>query len=76
MGVQVIEIASPETPVQVLVLYGASDVFIETFWFAGLSVFLTYPLIQQRFLSVSHWIDRVCGAALAGLGIKMALSKL
>ena len=50
MGVQVIATASPETPVQVLVLYGASDVFIETFWFAGLSVFLTYPLIQQRFL--------------------------
>ena len=67
---------TPETPVQVLVLYGASDVFIETFWFAGLSVFLTYPLIQQRFLAFSHWIDRVCGAALAGLGIKMALSKL
>jgi RhtB (resistance to homoserine/threonine) family protein len=67
---------TPETPLAIMILYGFTDVAIETVWFTLLSVFLTHPPIRARFIAISHWIERICGGLLIALGVKLALSKL
>jgi len=65
----------PETPFSVLALYGGTSVSIEFLWFAGVSIVLTHARIRAVFLSFMHWVERICGGLMLGLGIKLALSK-
>lgn len=60
----------------VLFLYGATSVAIEITWFVLLTLFLTDVRVRNRFLSVSHWVERICGGFLLALGIRLALSKI
>lgn len=60
----------------VLFLYGATSVAIEITWFVLLTLFLTDIRVRNRFLSVSHWVERICGGFLLALGIRLALSKI
>lgn len=65
-------LVSPTTPLLVQVFYGAF-IQISTFvWFAMVATFLTNHSIQGRFLGIKHWIERVCGALLVALGVKLA----
>lgn len=43
-------------------------------WFSLVAYFLTRQPIRQQFIRCGHWFDRVMGALLVGLGIKVALS--
>lgn len=64
------------TPLPVLFLYGATSVSIEIGWFVLLTLFLTDVRVRNRFLSVSHWVERICGGFLLALGVRLALSKI
>jgi RhtB (resistance to homoserine/threonine) family protein len=64
------------TSMPVLFLYGATSVIIEITWFVLLTLFLTDVRVRNRFLSVSHWIERICGGFLLLLGIRLSLSKM
>lgn len=66
----------PGSPVEILVLYGATSIFIEMAWFSGLSVVLTTPKVKAVFVSIGHWIERACGGLLVLLGVRLALSKM
>lgn len=65
-----------ETPGFMLVSYGMTSILVEMGWFSMVAVILTNPLIKQRFMGVSHWIERVCGGLMIALGVRLALSKL
>ena len=65
----------PDMSLETLILYGITPAIIEAGWFACLTIFLTNPKIQKTFLSFSHWIERLCGVFLIGLGIKLILDK-
>jgi RhtB (resistance to homoserine/threonine) family protein len=67
---------SGQTPWRVILALGATSTIIEACWFSVVTCVLTTPKIKNHFLSVSHWIERVCGALLVGLGLKLALSKV
>lgn len=69
------QIIAPQTPVMVQIVYGLTAIGIITTWFSIVAIAMTNPLIRQRFLGVSKWFDRVCGAALVGLGVRLALAK-
>lgn len=66
---------TPGTPYEILALYGLTSILIEMGWFSCVTLFLTTPYIRQRFLAITHWIERTCGALLIGLGVKLALTK-
>lgn len=70
------QFVSPDTPFSVLILFGFTSVAFEFLWFSTVTVFLTNPVINARFQSVRHWIERVCGGFLIALGIKLAVSKV
>lgn len=64
-----------DTPHLVQIGYGATCVIMVMAWFAVMSVVLTAPVIRKKFLRATLWIDRICGIAFIGLGLKLALTK-
>ena len=70
------QFVDPHTSWQVLTLYGGTSVFFEIAWFSGVTLVLTNPALKAKFISISHWIERICGGLLMALGVRLALSKI
>ena len=68
-------VLSPNLPASTLVVYGVWIMLLQLFWFSLITLFFSQPTIRRRFLAISHWIDRVFGIAMVGLGLKVLLSK-
>ncbi len=68
-------VLSPNLPASTLVIYGVWIMLLQLFWFSLITLFFSQPTIRRRFLAISHWIDRVFGVAMVGLGLKVLLSK-
>ncbi|MBI4022760.1 LysE family transporter [Candidatus Berkelbacteria bacterium] len=69
------QVIRPTTPLFIQGLYGV-EMSLATFaWFACLAVLLTHRAIQTRIARVQHWAERVMGAVLIALGLKIALSR-
>lgn len=68
-------VLSPNLPASTLVIYGVWIMLLQLFWFSLITLFFSQPTIRRRFLAISHWIDRVFGVAMMGLGLKVLLSK-
>lgn len=62
---------SPDTPIEILSLYGLI-IFIETIgWFSFVAFCLSGKKTREKFNKVGHWIERVTGGILIGLGVKL-----
>ena len=59
-------VLSPAMPVSQLAAYGAQFA-----WFALVALLLSVPRVNSGFRRAGHWIDRVLGAAMAVLGVKV-----
>ena len=68
-------VVEPGTPLALQVLCGGTFVGLESIWFALVALMLTQGAVRRRFFAVSHWVDRVTGAALVALGIRLAFAK-
>lgn len=68
-------VLSPNLPSSTLVIYGVWIMLLQLFWFSLITLFFSQPTIRRRFIAISHWIDRVFGVAMMGLGLKVLLSK-
>lgn len=67
-------VLSPEMPLWQLSIYGAWMMFLLFAWFATVAFLLSIPSVNRQFQKAGHWIDRVLGAVMAGLGIKVIAS--
>lgn len=63
----------PSMSFSVQMLYGFTPVCVEFLWFTGLAIILTNTSIKRRFMNVIHWVERLCGGLMIGLGVKLAL---
>ncbi len=73
MFTQIIDI---HVSLNVQIIYAATC-FIMTFgWFSIVATILTVEAFRARFLRAAQWIDRICGAALIAMGIRLAVTKL
>ncbi|MDD5357030.1 MAG: LysE family transporter [Candidatus Pacebacteria bacterium] len=68
------QVINPGTPRFIESLYGIEMVAMTFMWFSLVSVFFSNPLIKARISKVQHHIERVTGAVLIILGIKVALA--
>jgi threonine efflux protein len=66
-------VLSPNLPTSTLIIYGVWIMVLQFFWFSLITVFFSHPKIRRRFLAISHWIDRVFGVVMVGLGFKVLL---
>lgn len=69
------QLIRPNTPIAVQLFYGITVASVEFGWFATVAIALSRPWIKRRLLSVAHWVDRVMGVVLIGLGLRLALSR-
>lgn len=66
---------SPGTPLILKVSYSAFVVVATVIWFSIVVMCLTNSHVQQRFVGIKHWIERVCGVFLIYFGASLALSE-
>lgn len=64
-------ILSPDLPWYQLAIYGVWMMVLQWLWFAFVTMILSLPVLNRRFQAIGHWIDRVFGAAMIVLGIKV-----
>ncbi len=69
-------VISPDTPTQVKIFYGGYMAVATAVWFTCLARLLTWRPFYDVLWRMSHWIDRVMGAALLLLSIKLILDWL
>jgi len=66
-------VISPQTPTFVM-LMGGGIVFIETaLWFGFVAFCLSGKRTREKFNAAGHWIERITGGILMGLGAKLLL---
>jgi RhtB (resistance to homoserine/threonine) family protein len=67
-------VIDPGTPAAVQLGYGLYMSLATAAWFCGLSLFLTQPKVRRFFSRFGHWAERLMGALLLALGLKLALA--
>ncbi|AUI66501.1 MULTISPECIES: LysE family translocator [Glaesserella] len=67
-------VLSPEMPLWQLSIYGGWMMFLLFAWFATVAFLLSIPSVNRQFQKAGHWIDRVLGAVMMGLGVKVVAS--
>ena len=65
----------PNMGYEIMGLYFITMVSIEILWFSTLTTILTHKAVKARFTNFAHWVERVCGGLLVGLGVKLASSR-
>lgn len=66
---------SAGTPMHVLVILGAIGFVTTAIWFCIVAIFFSNKYMRSKLQSVTHWIDRVLGAFLIGLGVKLLFTQ-
>lgn len=69
------QIIRPETIIAARIGYGLTIVALEFLVLAGLACVIGQSCVRRRFNAVSHWIERVAGVALIGLGLRVAFAR-
>ncbi|MBA2747800.1 MAG: LysE family transporter [Tatlockia sp.] len=67
------QVISPTTPASLRALYGLQMFVFTLSWFTLLAITISHPIVKNRFLSMSHYLEKTMGVILIGLGIKVAL---
>lgn len=68
------QVINPSTPFGIQLLYGIEAVIIVTVWFVVLAWFLSQGAIKERISGIQHYFEKIMGAALIALGLKVAFS--
>jgi RhtB (resistance to homoserine/threonine) family protein len=69
------QVVQPGTSIFAQLFYGFSVVGIEMIWYSLIVIFLTHNDIRKGFMAISTWVERISGAILILLGIRLAISK-
>ncbi|MBD1997409.1 LysE family transporter [Leptolyngbya sp. FACHB-541] len=69
------QIIQPTTPLFTQAIYGLTMVALEFIWFALVAIVISQRSIKNRFLAISHWTERITGAVLIALGLRLAVSQ-
>lgn len=68
-------VISPQTPLLVQMGYGAYLIAATSLWFCLVALLFSQHRVRTAFARIGHWFDRLTGAVLVGLGIKLALTQ-
>lgn len=68
------QVIAPGTPLAVQLIYGAVMMSTTFLWFALVASVLSLPFIKKPFERIMSGLERVTGAVLIALGVKLALA--
>lgn len=66
------QIIRPGTPIAIQALYGMTIATLSLLWFTLVAIFISQRSIKALLHSVSHWLERITGAVLVILGLRLA----
>ncbi|MNF55318.1 Threonine efflux protein [compost metagenome] len=69
-------VINPHTPLTVQAGYGLYLALATALWFCLVAMLFSQPRVRAGFARLGHWFDRLMGAVLIGLGVKLAFSEL
>lgn len=69
------QIIHPATPLNMQVVYGGTIVVQALVWYTLVAVVISQNIVKTMFQSISHWIERITGAVLIVLGLRLAFAK-
>lgn len=69
-------VIDPHTPLAIQAGYGVYLAFATALWFSLVALLFSQRRVRAGFARMGHWFDRLMGAVLVGLGIKLAFSEL
>ncbi|MFR0691450.1 LysE family translocator [Enterobacterales bacterium AE_CKDN230030158-1A_HGKHYDSX7] len=69
-------VINPHTPLLVQAGYGVYLACATAAWFCLVALLFSQQRVRAGFARMGHWFDRVMGAVLIGLGIKLAFTEL
>ncbi len=68
------QVIDPATPLFIQLLYGIEMVVMTFAWFSFVSLVFSNTFLKTKIVRVQHYVERVTGAVLILLGVKIALS--
>ncbi|WP_421682084.1 LysE family transporter [Stutzerimonas urumqiensis] len=69
-------VIDPQTPLPIQAAYGAYLAMATAAWFCLVAWLFSRARVRAGFARMGHWFDRVTGAVLVALGVRLALSEL
>ena len=69
-------VINPHTPLLVQGGYGVYLAVATAVWFCLVAMLFSQQRVRDGFARMGHWFDRLMGAVLLGLGIKLAFTEL
>ncbi|QLF94430.1 LysE family transporter [Pseudomonas sp. ABC1] len=69
-------VIDPHTPMAIQVGYGLYLAIATGLWFCLVAWLFSRPGVRAGFARMGHWFDRLTGAVLVGLGIRLAFTEL
>ena len=69
-------VINPHTPLTVQAGYGVYLAFATAIWFCLVALLFSQRRVRAGFARLGHWFDRLMGAVLVGLGVKLAFTEL
>jgi RhtB (resistance to homoserine/threonine) family protein len=69
-------VIDPHTPLTVQAGYGVYLACATAAWFSLVALLFSQRRVRAGFARMGHWFDRLMGAVLVGLGIKLAFTEL
>lgn len=67
------QVINPQTPVFIKAIYGAEMTIATFVWFGFVATILTHKRVNRGFAGIKHYLEKLFGAVLIALGIKVAL---
>lgn len=69
------QIIQPTTPIVTQVIYGSTVAVVALVWFILVALLISQKAIRNHILSSGHWLERLTGAFLIGLGLRLAITE-
>ncbi len=69
-------VIDPHTPLQVQGGYGVYLALATALWFCLVAMLFSQERVRAGFARLGHWFDRLMGAVLVGIGVKLAFSEM
>ncbi|QEY64814.1 LysE family translocator [Metapseudomonas lalkuanensis] len=69
-------VINPHTPLAIQAGYGVYLAFATAAWFSLVAMLFSQRRVRAGFARMGHWFDRLMGAVLVGLGVKLAFTEL
>lgn len=69
------QIVQPTTPILMQAIYGMTVAAVALLWFVLVAVIISQQTLKRHILSFSHRLERLTGAALIVLGLRLAVAE-